>query len=53
MLRDVVHGLWKEEKNEEAKVKSELHRRHSNCHWVEVSKRTKKMERSEENQAIG
>jgi hypothetical protein len=45
--------LWKEAKNEEEKVKSELRGRHSDCHWVEVSKRTKKMERSAEKQVVG
>jgi hypothetical protein len=32
--------LWKEANNEEEKVKNELRGRHSDCHWVEVSKRT-------------
>jgi hypothetical protein len=36
--------LWKEAKNEEEKVKSELHGRQIGYHWVEVSKRTEKME---------
>jgi hypothetical protein len=34
--------LWKEVKNEEEKVKSELCGRHSGCHWVEVRKITKR-----------
>jgi hypothetical protein len=34
--------LWKEAKNEEEKVKSELRGRHSDCHWVEVSKKNRK-----------
>jgi hypothetical protein len=45
--------LWKEAKNEEEKIKSELRGRHSDCHWVEVSKRTEKMERSVEKQVVG
>jgi hypothetical protein len=45
--------LWKEAKNKEEKVKSELRGRHSDCHWVEVSKRAEKMERSMEKQVIG
>jgi hypothetical protein len=49
----VGHGLWKEAKNKEEKVKSELCGRHSGCHWVEVRKRTEKMERSAEKQAVG
>jgi hypothetical protein len=40
-------------KNEEEKGKSELRGRHSDCHWVEVSKRTEKMERSAEKQVVG
>jgi hypothetical protein len=36
--------LWKEAKKKEEKVKSELRRRHSDYHWVEVSKREEKME---------
>jgi hypothetical protein len=40
-------------KNKEEKVKSDLRGRHSDCHWVEVSKRAKKMERSEEKQVVG
>jgi hypothetical protein len=46
-------GLWKEVKNEEEKGKSKLHGRHSDCHWVEASKRIEKMERSVEKQVIG
>jgi hypothetical protein len=46
-------GLWKEVKNEEEKGKSELRGRHSDCHWVEASKRTEKMERSAEKKAVG
>jgi hypothetical protein len=38
--------LWKEAKNKEEKVKSELRGRQSDCHWVKVSKREKKTERS-------
>jgi hypothetical protein len=49
----VGHGLWKEVKNEEEKVKSELHRRHSGCHWVEVSERIEKMGRSVEKKVVG
>jgi hypothetical protein len=45
--------LWKEAKNEEEKVKSEIRGRHNDCHWVEVSKRTKKMERCVEKKVIG
>jgi hypothetical protein len=45
--------LWKEVKNKEEKVKSKLRGRHSDCHWVEVSKRAEKMERSMKMQAIG
>jgi hypothetical protein len=37
-------------KNKEEKVKSELHGRHSDCHWVKVRKREEKMERSREKQ---
>jgi deoxyadenosine/deoxycytidine kinase len=39
--------------NKEEKVKSELHRRHSDCHWVEVNKRIEKRERSVEKKAVG
>jgi hypothetical protein len=35
--------------NKEEKVKIELRGRHSDYHWIEVSKREEKMERSEEN----
>jgi hypothetical protein len=40
-------------KNEEEKGKIELRGRQSDYHWVEVSKRTKKMERSVKKQVIG
>jgi hypothetical protein len=39
--------------DEEEKVKHELRGRHSDYHWVEVSKREEKLERSTEKQAIG
>jgi hypothetical protein len=45
--------LWKEANNEEEKVKNELRGRHSDCHWVEVTKRIEKMERSVEKQVVG
>jgi hypothetical protein len=45
--------LWKEAENEEEKVKSELCGRHSDCHWVEMSKRTENMERSVEKKVVG
>jgi hypothetical protein len=38
--------LWKEVKNKEEEVKTKLHRRHNDFHWVEVRKREEKMERS-------
>jgi hypothetical protein len=49
----VVPWLWKEVKNEEEKVKSKLRERHSDCHWVEVSKREEKMEQSTEMKFVG
>jgi hypothetical protein len=51
-FHDVGSWLWKEAKNKEEKVKRELHGRHSECHWVEVSKREKNMERSTKMQVI-
>jgi hypothetical protein len=45
--------LWKDVKNKEEKVKSELRRRHSDYHWVKVRKREEKMERSKEKQVVG
>jgi hypothetical protein len=42
-------GYGREVKIKKEKVKSELRGRHSNCHWVEVSKRAENMERSTEN----
>jgi hypothetical protein len=44
--------LWKEENNKEEKVKSELHGRHSDCHWVEVRKKEEKMEKSMKMQVV-
>jgi hypothetical protein len=38
--------LWKQAKIKEEKAKRELRGRHSDCYWVEVSKREEKMERS-------
>jgi hypothetical protein len=52
-LDNVGPWLWKKVKNKEEKVKSELRGRHSDCHWVEVSKREEKMERSMEKKVIG
>ena len=45
-LTEAIVGpwLWKEARNKEEKVKSELRRRHSDCHWVELRKRVEKME---------
>jgi len=45
--------LWKEVENKEEKVKSELRGRHGNCHWVKVSKRVEKPERSAKKLVIG
>jgi hypothetical protein len=45
--------LWKEAENKGEKVKRKLRGRHSDCHWVEVSKREKEIERGMEKQAIG
>jgi hypothetical protein len=45
--------FWKEAKNKEEKVKSELRGRHGNCYWGEVSKREEKMERSSKKQVVG
>jgi hypothetical protein len=45
--------VWKQVKIEEEKVKRELRGRHSDCHWVEVSKRAEKLERSVEKLAVG
>jgi hypothetical protein len=39
--------------NKEEKVKSKLRGRHSNCHWVKVSKREEKMERGKKMQVVG
>jgi hypothetical protein len=39
--------------NKEEKVKSELRRRHSDYHLVEVRKRVEKTEQSVEKQAVG
>jgi hypothetical protein len=43
---EIIVGPWlrKFTKNKEEKIKSELRRRHSDCHWVKESKRTEKME---------
>ena len=38
--------MLKETKIKEEEVKYELCRRHGDCHWVEVSKREKNIERS-------
>jgi hypothetical protein len=38
---------------DEEKVKRELHGRHSDCHWVEVSKRAEKSEKSAEKLVVG
>jgi hypothetical protein len=51
-LSGVGHWLWKEAKIKEEKVKRELCGKQSDCHWVEVSKRAEKMERSTEKKAI-
>jgi hypothetical protein len=45
--------LWKEAKNKEEKGKSKLCGRHSDCHWVKVSKREGKMEQSAGKQVVG
>jgi hypothetical protein len=37
---------------EKEKFKPELHKRHSDCHWVKVNKRAENMERSTEKKAI-
>jgi hypothetical protein len=45
--------LWKQAKNKEEKEKCELRGRHSDCYWVEVSKREEKMEQSKRKKDIG
>jgi hypothetical protein len=45
--------LWKQAKIKEEKEKCELRGRHSDCYWVEVRKRAKKMEWSKIKKEVG
>jgi hypothetical protein len=49
----VCPWMWKQDKIEEEKFKCELRGRHSDCHWVEVSKREEKPERSAKKIVVG
>jgi hypothetical protein len=44
--------LWKQEKIKEEKGECELRGRHSDCYWVEVSKRSGKLTRSKESKSL-
>jgi hypothetical protein len=49
----IVPWLWKQANIKEEKEKCELHGRHSDCYWVEVSKREENMEQIKRKQDVG